>query len=86
VVVRKEDGNRITYHRHEIDTLSLKARNGRDRWTSYQLALAIYNDWAPKHFERLCSAIDGLPDDIDFGVDPDPTPQAAADGDGATED
>ncbi|KAL2833609.1 hypothetical protein BJY01DRAFT_239425 [Aspergillus pseudoustus] len=84
-VAVREDDSKITYHRHEIETLSLKARNGRDRWASYKLALAVYNDWVPKHLERLCSAIDDLPDNISFDVDPDPTPQVAADGDGIVE-
>ncbi|EDN02882.1 predicted protein [Histoplasma mississippiense (nom. inval.)] len=51
------NGDKTTYYRHPI--LSFDITN-----------LGVYDDWAPSHFERLCSVIDDLPNDIDFGPSP----------------
>jgi hypothetical protein len=68
VVTEKSDTTKVDYHRHEVNNFSFTTQNGRDRWTCYKFVMAIYNDWVPKHFERLCSAIDQLPV---FDVDAD---------------
>ncbi|KAJ0425365.1 hypothetical protein BJY00DRAFT_308113 [Aspergillus carlsbadensis] len=61
VITEKDDATKVDYHRHEINSFSFTTQNGKDRWTCYKFVMAIYNDWVPKHFERLCSAIDQLP-------------------------
>ncbi|KAL2833608.1 hypothetical protein BJY01DRAFT_253407 [Aspergillus pseudoustus] len=63
VVAEKENGSlAVNFHRSEINSFSFTTQNGRDRWTCYKFVMAIYNDWVPRHFERLCSAIDELPE------------------------
>jgi hypothetical protein len=70
VVTEKNDATKVDYHRHEVNNFSFTTQNGRDRWTCYKFAMAIYNDWVPKHFDRLCSAIDQLPEfDVDVDAD-----------------
>ncbi|OJD28218.1 hypothetical protein ACJ73_00375 [Blastomyces percursus] len=56
------DGEKTTYYRHSIHEFSFTALGGREKWTSYKFVMGIYNDWAPSHFRRLCSAIDELPE------------------------
>lgn len=55
------DGEEVKYFRHPIDSYDLTARMGEKRWTAYKFATNVYRHWAPKHLERLCSAIDQLP-------------------------
>ncbi|KLJ12561.1 hypothetical protein EMPG_12389 [Blastomyces silverae] len=55
------DGEKTTYYRHSIREFSFTALDGREKWTSYKFLMAVYGDWAPSHFKRLCSAIDELP-------------------------
>jgi hypothetical protein len=70
VATEKNDATKVDYHRHEVNNFSFTTQNGRDRWTCYKFVMAIYNDWVPKHFDRLCSAIDQLPEfDVDVDVD-----------------
>ncbi|KAL3491645.1 hypothetical protein BJX62DRAFT_118103 [Aspergillus germanicus] len=64
------DNGAITYHRYKLKAFDFRDMDGSDRCASYKLAMAIYNLWLPKHFERLCSAIDDIPDDVNFGVQP----------------
>lgn len=64
------NGDKTTYYRHPIQSFDFTALEGRDRWTSYKFVTSIYDDWAPSHFERLCSVIDDFPKGINFGVSP----------------
>ncbi|KAL2800598.1 hypothetical protein BJX66DRAFT_291158 [Aspergillus keveii] len=70
VVTEKNDATKVDYHCHEVNNFSFTTQNGRDRWTCYKFVMAIYNDWVPKLFDRLCSAIDQLPEfDVDVDAD-----------------
>ncbi len=62
------DGKDTKYYRQPIHEFSLVAAEGKERWTTYQFTKNIYNTWAPGHFKRICSAIDQLPSELDFGV------------------
>ncbi|OJD09999.1 hypothetical protein AJ78_08811 [Emergomyces pasteurianus Ep9510] len=55
------DGEKTTYYRHSIREFSFADLDGREKWTSYKFLMGVYDDWAPSHFKRLCSAIDELP-------------------------
>lgn len=55
------DGDEVNCFRHPIDSYDLTAREGEKRWTAYKFVTNVYRNWAPKHLERLCSAIDELP-------------------------
>ncbi|KAM5462666.1 hypothetical protein MauCBS54593_007885 [Microsporum audouinii] len=61
------DGEKVTYYRHPIHKFDFTSLEGRERWTSYNFTLNVYDRWAPSHFKRLCSAIDDIPD-VTFDV------------------
>ncbi|EDN11067.1 conserved hypothetical protein [Histoplasma mississippiense (nom. inval.)] len=56
------DGNKTTYYRHPIHEFSFAALDGKEKWTCYKFVMGVYDDWAPSHFKRLCSAINELPE------------------------
>lgn len=62
------DGKDIKYYRHPIHAFCFTALGGREKWTVYRLTTNIYDEWMPAHFEKICSAIDQLPSDLDFDV------------------
>ncbi|KAI9675927.1 MAG: hypothetical protein M1829_003165 [Trizodia sp. TS-e1964] len=62
------DGTEIKYYRHPIDQFDFTARDGKEKWTSYKFTKNVYDSWMPAHFERLCSAIDQIPADLNFSV------------------
>ncbi|KAL3459021.1 hypothetical protein BJX64DRAFT_207847 [Aspergillus heterothallicus] len=63
-IVRKSASGEtnVEFYRHEVNAFSITAQNGKERWTCYRFVMAIYNDWVPHHFQRICSAIDQLPE------------------------
>jgi hypothetical protein len=61
------DGPKTTFYRHPIRGVFFGEFGGNDRWTAYKFTKSIYDVWMPMHFERICSAIDKLPLDSDFG-------------------
>lgn len=65
------DGEKTTYHRYSVHEFSFAALDGREKWTSYKFVMSLYDDWAPSHFKRLCSAIDELPE-VNFQVSQQP--------------
>jgi len=56
------------YFRHPIHEFSFIALDGIEKWTAYRFTKNVYDNWMPKHFERICSAIDQIPADISFSV------------------
>ncbi|KAL5040782.1 hypothetical protein BDW71DRAFT_212781 [Aspergillus fruticulosus] len=54
-------GPKNTYHAHCISSFPL---NSKTRWKSYKFIMAVYHKWAPLHLERICSAIEQLPESI----------------------
>ncbi|KAL5334998.1 hypothetical protein BJX70DRAFT_402054 [Aspergillus crustosus] len=54
-------GSELSYHAHEISSFFL---SDDTKWNAYKFVMAIYEHWAPRHLERICSAIDQLPDSI----------------------
>ncbi|KAK4242980.1 hypothetical protein C7999DRAFT_45091 [Corynascus novoguineensis] len=63
-------GKDIKYYRHPIHKFDFTALDGKDKWTAYRFTKNVYDTWMPKHFERICSAIDQLPSNLDFDVPP----------------
>lgn len=55
------EGPKTRIYRHPIDTFDFTARDGRDKWTSYKFAVAVYEHSLTLH-KRICSVIDELPD------------------------
>lgn len=78
------DSKSVTFHFHEVTRYFLNGARGRDRWTSYKFALARYEHFAPELLKKLHSAIDDIPDDLDFepvfrprtSPSPSPSPRA----------
>ncbi|TLS20472.1 uncharacterized protein PpBr36_11350 [Pyricularia pennisetigena] len=63
-------GEDATYYRHPIHEFSFTALDGKDKWTAYRFTKNVYDTWMPDHFQRICSAIDRLPSEVDFDVSP----------------
>lgn len=57
--------NKITYHRHEIKTIWLKANDGQEKWTAYRFVASLYEWWAPNHLKRIRDCIDEMPVDAE---------------------
>jgi hypothetical protein len=62
------DGANTTFYRHPVHTFDFTALDGKDRWTAHKFTKNIYDTWMPIHFDRLCSAINDLPPELDFDV------------------
>ena len=60
--------DKTTFYRHPIDRFDFTARDGKEKWTAYKFTKAVYDTWMPIQYERICSAIDDLPSDIDFDL------------------
>lgn len=62
------EGDKISFYRHPIHKFDFTALDGRDKWTAYKFTKNVYEEWLPKQFARICSAIESLPADINFDV------------------
>ncbi|MCJ1385854.1 hypothetical protein MMC17_008978, partial [Xylographa soralifera] len=61
-------GDKTTFYRHPIRTFDFTEQEGKEKWTAYKFTKNIYDVWMPLHLKRICSAIDGLPPDINFDL------------------
>lgn len=66
------EGKAVKYYRHPIHEFSFTTLDGKDKWTAYRFTKNVYDLWMPSHFARIRAAIDQIPPDIDFTVDPLP--------------
>ncbi|PWY67230.1 hypothetical protein BO94DRAFT_478986, partial [Aspergillus sclerotioniger CBS 115572] len=57
------------YYRDEVMPHKISRQNKALRWASYNFVLGVYHHWAQQHYDRLRSAIDQLPEEIDFSAD-----------------
>jgi hypothetical protein len=55
------DGTKTSFYRHPIHDFGFAALDGKEKWTAYRFTKNIYDIWMPIHRERICSAIDVLP-------------------------
>lgn len=62
------DGDQAKYYRHSIRGFDITELNGKEKWTAHNSVRNVYDQWVPKHFERICNIIDMLPDDMNFEV------------------
>jgi hypothetical protein len=59
------EGINIKFHRHLISKfIFAPSGEGDQRWKAYKFVRNVYDLWLPKHFERICSAIDMLTFDL----------------------
>ncbi|KND87240.1 hypothetical protein TOPH_08104 [Tolypocladium ophioglossoides CBS 100239] len=62
------EGKDTKFYRNPIRTFDFTDLEGKDRWSAYRFVKNVYDLWMPKHFRLLCSAIDQLPSQLDFGL------------------
>ena len=62
------EGKSQKYYRHPIRTFDFTELDGKDKWTAYKFTKNVYEIWMPKHFEKICSAIDAFPSDMSFDL------------------
>ncbi len=64
------DGAETRFYRHAIHKFDITAQDGKDKWTAYKFTRNIYDTFVPIHLERICAAINQLPDPEIFLVEP----------------
>ena len=57
-------GSNTECYRHPLREFIITDDGGKERWRAYQFVRNIYDSFAPKHLERVKSAIDQLPNQI----------------------
>ena len=62
-------GKTTLFYRHPIDKLDFTRKDGKEKWTPYTFTRNVYDKFYPIHHERICSAVDQLPNPEDFAVD-----------------
>lgn len=62
------DGKDTKYYRHLIREFGFTEMEGREKWAAYRFTKNVYDIWMPDHFKSICTAIDELPDSLDFDV------------------
>ena len=62
------EGDKTTFYRHPIRKFDFTEQDGKEKWSAYTFTKNVYDIWMPIHVQRICSAIDELPPDIDFGL------------------
>lgn len=59
------EGPKTRIYRHSIDTFDFTARDGKEKWTTYKFAVAVYEHSLTLH-KSICSVIDELPPDFNL--------------------
>lgn len=62
-------GKQTLFYRQPVDRLDFIRKDGQDRWIPYTFTRNVFDIFYPIHYERICSAIDQLPNPEDFAVD-----------------
>ena len=57
------------FYRHPIKKFDFTSEDGKEKWTPYTFTRNVYDKFLPIHYERICSAIDQLPNPEDFAVE-----------------
>ena len=60
--------DKTTYYRHPIHKFDFTALDGKEKWTAYRFTKNVYDQFMPMHLKRICSAVDELAPNVDFGV------------------
>ncbi len=61
--------NNTLFHRHPIKKFDFTNEDGEEKWTSYKFTRNVQDLFYPIHHERICSAINQLPNPEDFAVE-----------------
>ncbi|KAL2040143.1 hypothetical protein N7G274_007046 [Stereocaulon virgatum] len=62
-------GEKTLFYRYPIDELDFTRHDGKEKWIPYTFTRNVYDKFYPIHHERICSAIDQLPNPEDFAVE-----------------
>lgn len=62
------DRDKTTFYRHNIKNFDFTSEEGKEKWTAYKFTKNIYDVWMPDHHKLICSAIEEIPENINFGV------------------
>lgn len=62
-------GKQTLFYREPIDELIFTRKDGQEKWTPYMFTRNVFDIFYPIHYERICSAIDQLPNPEDFAVE-----------------
>jgi len=57
------------FYRHPIKKFDFTSEDGEEKWTSYKFTMNVLEMFYPIHHERICSAVDQLPNPEDFAVE-----------------
>jgi hypothetical protein len=56
------------YYRHPIHKFDFTTLDGKEKWTAYKFTKNVYDQFMPMYLKWICSAVDELAPDVDFGV------------------
>lgn len=62
------NGDDTRFYRHPIHDFSFTALEGKEKWTAYKFTKNVYDVWVLQHFKRICSAVDQIPEGVNFDV------------------
>ena len=62
-------GTNTIFYRHPIKKCDFTSDDGEEKWTAYQFTMNVLKMVYPIHHERICSAVDQLPNPEDFAVE-----------------
>ena len=68
------DGPKTKIYRHTIHAFDIIVLNGKERWTTYNFTVAVYNH-SLTLLKRICSVIDELPPDFSLKLSQQAEPQ-----------
>lgn len=57
------------FYRHPIKKFDFTNESGEEKWTLYKFTINVLEMYYPIHHERICSAVDQLPNPEDFAVE-----------------
>ncbi|KAI9670770.1 MAG: hypothetical protein M1817_003881 [Caeruleum heppii] len=69
-----EGDKRTLFCRHLIKSFDILSEDGKEKWTAYQFTRNVYDQFVPVHLQRICAAIEALPEPEVFAVDALPQP------------
>lgn len=55
------DQSGMRYYHRPIRAFDFTALDGKEKWTAYKFTKNVYDNWMPKHLDRIRSAIDQIP-------------------------
>lgn len=64
------NGENTSFYRHPIKKFDFTSEDGKEKWTTYKFTKNVYDHFFPIHLKRICAAVDQLPDQEAFLVEP----------------